>query len=98
MAEVQTDPTGEGSGEAQDVVAGTLAYLARALVEHADSVAVERTTGERGPLYRLTVHPDDMGRVIGRAGRIARAIRQVTRAAAARAGTTASVEITDGTS
>jgi len=89
MAEAQ------GDEEREDLVAGTLSYLARSLVEHTDDVRVEHLMGERGPTYRLHVHPDDMGRVIGRSGRIARAIRQVTRAAAARAGTTAFVEIAE---
>lgn len=77
-----------------DVVAQTLAYVARSLVEHVDSVNVEFAEGERGPTYKLTVHPDDIGRVIGRGGRIARSIRQVARAAAARAGVHAFIEIT----
>jgi predicted RNA-binding protein YlqC (UPF0109 family) len=84
----------EAQGDAQDVVAATLAYLARSLVEHSDDVKVEISDGERGPVYKLTVNPDDIGRVIGRGGRIARAVRQVTRAAAARAGTHAFIEIT----
>ena len=92
MAEAQGNPQGT---QGEDVVSATLAYLARALVEHPDDVRIETDTNERGPVYRLRVHPDDMGRVIGRGGRIARSIRQVTRAAAARAGTTVSIEIGD---
>jgi uncharacterized protein len=97
MAEVQAGEGVEARSEVTqdgDVVAATLEYLARALVAHPDDVVVERTTGERGPTYRLRVHGEDMGRVIGRSGRIARAIRQVVRASAIRAGTTAIVEIT----
>lgn len=82
-------------GEDRDVVSATLAYLARSLVAHPDDVRVEQVEGERGPIYRLHVNPEDLGRVIGRGGRLARAIRQVTRAAAARAGTHAFVEIAD---
>jgi predicted RNA-binding protein YlqC (UPF0109 family) len=78
-----------------DVVVDTLQYLASQLVEHRDAVRVEQNAGERGTIYRLHVHPDDMGRVIGKAGRIARALRQVTRAAAARTGAHAIVEIVD---
>lgn len=91
MAEVQGDAQ---RGEEQ--VAGTLAYLGRSLVEHVDDVRVERSESERGPVFRLRVHPDDVGRVIGRAGRIARAIRQVTRVAAARADMHVVVEIGGG--
>jgi predicted RNA-binding protein YlqC (UPF0109 family) len=46
-------------------------------------------------VFRLHVNPEDMGRVIGRHGRTARAIRQVTRAAAAKAGVSAYIEIVD---
>ena len=51
--------------------------------------------GERGLTYTLEVHPDDVGRVIGRSGRMARALRQVTRAAAATVNVHAFVEIAD---
>lgn len=108
MAEAQGDEAREAevAGEKEvvapsappvgdDMVADTLAYLARSLVAHPDDVRVERDEGERGPVWRLRVNPEDMGRVIGRAGRIARAIRQVTRAAAARAGVSAMIEIGD---
>ena len=69
--------------------------IARALVEHPNDVEVEAFEGDRGPRYRLIVHPDDVGRVIGRGGRIANAIRLVARAAAARAGTRILLEIGD---
>jgi len=91
MAEVQDD----ASGQSQDVVSATLVYLARALVEHPDDVRVETSPSDRGTVYRLRVDPDDMGRVIGRGGRIARSIRQIARAAAARADTGAVIEIGD---
>jgi predicted RNA-binding protein YlqC (UPF0109 family) len=100
MAEGEGVQTGgEASGEIAasdtDVVAGTLTYLARSLVDHVDDVRIERVEGDRGTVYRLHVNPEDMGRVIGRSGRMARAIRQVTRAAAARAGVHILVEIAD---
>jgi uncharacterized protein len=89
QADVQVSPATD------DVVGATLAYLARSLVEHVDDVRVEQLAGDRGTLYKLHVNPDDMGRVIGRSGRIARALRQVTRAAASRAGVHAVIEIAD---
>lgn len=99
MAEAPPSDGVEASGEVTangaDLVEATLEYLARSLVAHVDDVRVERTTGERGPVYRLHVNAEDLGRVIGRSGRIARAVRQVTRAAAARAGTQAIIEIAD---
>lgn len=95
MAEVPPGQAGVVETPAPDLVSQTLSYLARALVEHADDVRVELGENERGPVYRLRVHPDDIGRVIGKGGRVARAIRQVTRAAATRAGTRAFIEIGD---
>ncbi|TMK79435.1 MAG: KH domain-containing protein [Actinobacteria bacterium] len=78
-----------------DLVGDTLGYLARSLVANVDDVRVERLQTERGLVYRLHVNAEDMGRVIGRSGRIARALRLVTRAAAARAGVHAIIEIAD---
>lgn len=72
-----------------------LEFLARELVDEPDAVEVTETEDERGLLLRLRVAPEDMGKVIGRGGRAARAIRSVVRAAGARAGVHASVEIVD---
>jgi predicted RNA-binding protein YlqC (UPF0109 family) len=51
------------------------------LVEHADQVAVDEVDEDGTLVIRLRVAPDDVGRVIGRGGRIARALRTVVRAA-----------------
>ena len=92
MAEV---PAGEEVG-GQGLVEATLTYLAKALVEHPDDVEVSTSAGDGAlTVFRLHVNPEDMGRVIGRHGRTARAIRQVTRAAAAKAGVSAYIEIVD---
>ena len=58
-------------------------YLARRLVEHEDQVAVEEVEEDGALIIRLRVAPDDLGRVIGRGGRIARALRTLVRAGAA---------------
>ena len=65
-------------------MAELLAYLARELVDEPDAVRVE--TEERDGVLVLVLHvaPDDVGKVIGRQGRIARALRQVVRASAGR--------------
>ena len=61
-----------------------LAYLARQLVDHPDDVRVERhEDGEGHVVLELHVAPDDVGKVIGRKGRIARALRAIVRACAA---------------
>jgi predicted RNA-binding protein YlqC (UPF0109 family) len=63
-----------------------LEFLARELVDDPDAVEVVETSDDRGPVLTLTVAPDDMGKVIGRGGRTARAIRAIVRAAATRQG------------
>jgi uncharacterized protein len=72
-----------------------LEFLARELVDDPDSVEVTESGGERGTLLTLRVAPDDMGKVIGKAGRTARAIRTVVRAAATRQGASVHVDIAD---
>ena len=63
-----------------------LDFLARELVDDPDAVRVEHVDDERGVLLTLRVAQDDMGKVIGRGGRTARAIRIVMKAAGMRAG------------
>ena len=63
-----------------------LEVLARELVDDLDAVEVVESSDDRGPVLTLTVAPDDMGKVIGRGGRTARAIRAIVRAAATRQG------------
>ncbi|HET6777063.1 MAG TPA: KH domain-containing protein [Actinomycetota bacterium] len=72
-----------------------LEYIARELVENPDAVEVNEVHDDRGILLQLTVDPEDMGKVIGKGGRTARAIRQVVKAAAIREGVHAAVEIVD---
>ena len=69
--------------------------IARGLVENNDavSVTVDEPNEEGLVVYHLHVAPDDMGRVIGKQGRIAKAIRTVVRAAANRADQKVAVEI-----
>ncbi len=72
-----------------------LEFLARELVDNPDAVKVTEVTDDRGLLLQLHVDPDDMGKVIGRGGRTARAIRSIVRAAATRQDIHASVEIVE---
>lgn len=58
--------------------------IARALVDHPDDVVVTETDTDKAVVIELKVAPDDMGKVIGKQGRIARAIRTVVKSAAAR--------------
>lgn len=56
-----------------------LEYVVKALVDNPDSVNVNRTVDEMGVLITLDVHPDDMGKIIGRSGNTAKAIRTLLR-------------------
>ncbi len=72
-----------------------LEHVARSIVDEPDAVAVE--VSERRGRVDLSLHvaPSDMGRIIGKRGRVAQALRTVVRAAAASEGTDASVDIVD---
>lgn len=59
-------------------------YLARRLVDEPDAVRVEQVERDDATVLQLWVAPDDVGKVIGRQGRIARALRTIVRASAAR--------------
>jgi len=73
-----------------------LEYLARQIVDEPEAVGVVTSGGDgQAVRLRLEVAPDDVGRVIGRRGRTAQAIRAVTRAAAARDGEEVFVDIAD---
>ena len=54
-----------------------LEHLVRGIVDHPDEVQVEMVTTRRGRTLEVRVHPDDLGKVIGRGGRTARALRTV---------------------
>jgi predicted RNA-binding protein YlqC (UPF0109 family) len=73
-----------------------LTHLARELVDNPDQVRVERIEREDGELVlELHVAPEDVGKVIGKQGRIARALRTVVKASSVRAGRRVHVEIAD---
>ena len=72
-----------------------LLYIARNLVDDPDSVSVTEVQGDQELTLELRVAPDDMGKVIGRQGRIAKEIRTVVRSYAQRTGVKVSVDIRD---
>jgi predicted RNA-binding protein YlqC (UPF0109 family) len=59
-----------------------LTYLAKKLVSKPDDVIVAVVDGQRGPIIELEVHPEDFGKVIGKGGRVAQALRTIVRASA----------------
>ena len=89
----------EIAAEGNRIVGGTpkgvLEYLARNIVDDPDGVLVEVKEKPGEVELRLHVSPADMGKVIGRRGRVAQALRQVVAAAGAREGVRASLDIVD---
>jgi predicted RNA-binding protein YlqC (UPF0109 family) len=72
-----------------------LTYLASQLVDEPAAVAIDTSETRHGIKLSLRVAPDDMGKVIGRRGRVAQSIRSVVRAAGARDGVDVIVDIVD---
>ena len=68
-------------------------YIAQSLVEKPEAVEVRQSETEEGIVVELRVDPDDMGKVIGKQGRIAKAIRTVVKAASAKSEKPVFVEI-----
>jgi len=75
--------------------ADLVAHIARSLVEDQDAVRVEEAEEDGALVLRLYVAPDEIGKVIGRQGRIVRALRTLVRASAVREGRRVLVEIAD---
>jgi predicted RNA-binding protein YlqC (UPF0109 family) len=68
-------------------------FIAQAIVDEPDKVTVYEVEGERAVVFELRVSPDDMGKIIGRKGRVIHAVRALVQAAAAKEGKRATVEI-----
>jgi predicted RNA-binding protein YlqC (UPF0109 family) len=97
--DVDVDADADQVDDPNRVVGGlsknVLLYLAKAIVEDPEAVVVETEERRNSVTLRLHVAPSDMGRVIGRRGRVAQAIRSVVRAAGAKEGVEAIVDIVD---
>ena len=68
------------------MLAEALEHLVRGIVDHPDDVTVRYKQLRRGSILEVRVHPDDLGKVIGRSGRTATALRTVIGALAGRSG------------
>ena len=72
-----------------------LLYMAKNLVDDPESVSVTESSDAEGKVLELRVAPSDMGKVIGRQGRIAKEIRTIVKTVAQRTGEKVTVEIVD---
>jgi predicted RNA-binding protein YlqC (UPF0109 family) len=95
-ADTSTDVDADEPTEGEVPTArAVLVHLVSSLVDDPDAVRVHVGEGRSLPRLTVRVGPTDMGRVIGKRGRVAQAIRTVTRAAAVRDGTDVEVEFED---
>jgi predicted RNA-binding protein YlqC (UPF0109 family) len=86
----------EGNRIVGGIPKGVLEYVARNIVDDPDGVFVETSERRAGEVeLRLHVSPSDMGKVIGRRGRVAQALRQVVAAAGTKEGVRATLDIVD---
>ncbi len=96
MSDVDTDIEGEDEAGTDFATAeAVLVYVVKQLVEDPDAVDVELDDRGRRAVFNVHVGDGDMGRVIGKRGRVAQSIRTVVRAAAARDGGDVEVEFVD---
>jgi hypothetical protein len=94
MTEVEEAPAGElDEVLASDNVADLVEYLVVSLVDKPEAIAIDLIDGEASTLVEVHVDPEDIGKVIGRHGRVIKSIRTLARACAARDGITADVEV-----
>lgn len=70
-----------------------ITYLAKSLVDEPDAVTVEQAETDDAIVFTLSVAPDDMGRVIGKHGKIAKAIRSIVKSASYKSSKKVVVEI-----
>ncbi len=70
-----------------------LTFIVRNLVDHPDEVSITEIAGERTFVFELRVHKEDLGKVIGKQGRTARALRTVLSAASVKENKRAMLEI-----
>ena len=95
--EADGDELGDDAGNRIEgaTARAVLEYLARSIVDEPDAVVIDVDEGRRTLTLRLHVAPGDMGKVIGKRGRVAQAIRTIVRAAGARDELSVDVDIVD---
>ena len=93
MAQAMGDDLYDEPSEEDARLIELVGFLVQGIVDHPEEVEVEEFLDDVGSVYGVRVHPDDVGRVIGREGRVANALRHVVKAAATKTGARVSVEI-----
>jgi len=68
-------------------------YIAKSIVSNPEEVTITEVANEDGTIFELSVAPDDMGKIIGKQGRVANAMRTLLRVAAVKEGTRAELKI-----
>ena len=100
----EVDPGNEAGNDVEDDLGNrieggsarsVLDYLARSLADEPDAVVIETDDSGRTTRFRIHVAPGDMGRMIGRRGRVAQAIRTLVRVAGSRDGVDTNVDFVD---
>ncbi len=79
----------------KDNLTSLLEYLAKSIVDNPDDVTVEESISGKTVQLGLRVHPEDIGRVIGKQGRVANSMRMILRVAAAREGKKVEMDVLD---
>ncbi|CAN5775531.1 KH domain-containing protein [soil metagenome] len=72
-----------------------LEYVVPWLIDHPEDVVIEEVEDDEGVVFEITAHPDDVGKLIGKMGRIIRSLRVLARAAGQREGRSVGVEVID---
>ena len=91
--EEQFEDEDEDFEELEPDLKGLVEYVARALVDKADAVKVDEVQDGNTTVYELEVDEEDIGKVIGRQGRVVRGLRALVKAAATRKGTRVDLDV-----
>ena len=87
------DEDEEDFEELEPDLKGPVEYVAKALVDHPDAVKVDEVQDGNTTVYELEVDEEDIGKVIGRQGRVVRGLRALVKAAATRKGTRVDLDV-----
>jgi predicted RNA-binding protein YlqC (UPF0109 family) len=87
---------GQEDAPAKENVASLLEFIVKRLVDNPEDVQVTEVQGERTTVLEIRVNDEDMGKVIGKKGRIIKSLRVVVRAAALHDGQSVSIELVNG--